>query len=507
MVQTRKQKRQAMESKKEKRCIMNMTFAKNVVLLISVASTQIAFCRTPSVVSVVESRTGDPVPMNLISAMNAGNIERFNAILKESDFDINEIIVVGNDFRSQMAASPTGDPMDAPFLPASFFAPEGEKMDLSAFRLSMDYHPNRIVRGGDHSMMGFYPYPDPCPAKPSLVKKFIGYKYVSQALGVEWKYVSSISSTVYGTLLMVAARTGNAFMVKELLTRGADPNIMIKTGGVETKMGIRECERQYICALIEAATEGMFYSANPTSSQIMREGHKKSSRSIAECINLLVAAGAALPPPDGMGRNALWDALACQNETLLELALKSGLNINTQDNKGKTVLDYCARAAGDTSRARGERVSYERFAAFLRKAGGTCSEESEEENEDSKNERGASAQQPGGGGEMYAPNAPVQQSGNSYSPMGGGMGVNPYLGTGVAGSGFGPGIRQKKDNTAEIKILELRLVGLRRQLEDAEHDSRMSGLQGIGTVTTSMRVQSIMRQIQEVQGRLLQLQD
>ena len=108
---------------------------------------------------------------------------------------------------------------------------------------------------------------------------------------------------------------------------------------------------------------------------------------------------------------------------------------------------------------------------------------------------------------MYAPNAPVQQGGNSYSPMGDGMGVNPYLGTGVAGGGFGPGMRQKKDNTAEIKMLELRLVDLRRQLEDAEHDSRMSGLQGIGTVTTSMRVQNIMRQIQEVQGRLLQLQD
>ena len=502
MVLIRMWKRQAMESKKEKRCIMNMTLAKRAVLMVMAALTQAAFSGAPSVVSIVESRTGDNVPLNLISAMNAGDIEAFNAMLEESDFDINEIIVLGYDFRHQMAASPTGDPLDAPVLPASFFAPKGERMDLAAFRWSMDYQPNKI--GGDHYMMAMSP--DLCPAKPSLVKKLIGYKYVSQALGGNGRFHSTLS-TIYGTLLMVAARTGNAFMVKELLRRGADPNIMIKTGGVETKMGIRECERPYICALIEAATEGTFYSANPTVQEIMREGHKKSSRSIAECINLLVAAGATLPPADGMGRNALWDALACQNETLLELALKSGLNVNTQDNKGKTVLDYCARAAGDTSRARGERVSYERFAAFLRKAGGTCSEESEEENEDSKNERGAIAQQPGGGGGVYAPNAPVQQGGNSYSPMGDGMGVNPYLGTGVAGGGFGPGMRQKKDNTAEIKMLELRLVDLRRQLEDAEHDSRMSGLQGIGTVTTSMRVQNIMRQIQEVQGRLLQLQD
>ena len=479
-----------------------MKKTKGILVLASAALIQNALCGTPRVVSVTEGRMGDPVPINLISAMNAGDIETFNVMLEESDFDINEIIVVGHDFRRQMAASPTGDPLDAPVLPASFFAPKGEKIDLAAFRWSMDYQPNKI--GGDHYMMAMSP--DLCPAKPSLVKKLIGYKYVSQALGGNGRFHSTLS-TIYGTLLMVAARTGNAFMVKELLKRGADPNVMIKTGGVETKMGIRECERPYICALIEAATEGTFYSANPTVQEIMREGHKKGSRSIAECIDLLVAAGAALPPPDGKGRNALWDALACQNEKLLELALKSGLDINTKDNKGKTVLDYCARAAGDTSRARGERVSYERFAAFLRKAGGTCAEVSEEENEDSKEERGAAGQQSRGGNGMYPPNMPLQQGGNAYPPGVGGGSVNPYSGFGGMGGGFGPGMRQKKDNSAERQMLELQLVGLRQELEDAKHDARMSGIQQIGTLTTSMRVQNIMRQIQEIQGRLLQLQN
>lgn len=471
---------------------MNMAFAKQVVLSVLVASTRIAFCGTPRVVSVVEQRYDDPVPLNLISAMNTGNIEIFNAILEESDFDINKIIVVEHDYSPQMAVGTTGDPLDTPVMFGSYYAPRGNMIDLATSRWSMDYQPRRI--GGDHYMMDF------CPTKPSLVKKLIGYYYVSPTLGAEERY-STCFSTVYGTLLMVAARTGNVFMVKELLKRGANPNIMIKTGGIETKMGIRECERQYMCALIEAATEGMFYKTNPTVSEILRDGHKKNSRRIAECINLLVASGASLPPSDGMGRNALWDALACQNETLLDLALKSGLDINTQDNKGKTVLDYCARAAGDTSRARGERVSYERFAAILRKAGAICSEESEEENEDSKNEQGNDVQQRGAGGA----NIPLSQYEGSathgFQPE---QNVNPYF---RRGGGFVPGMRQKKDNSVEIQMLELQLVGLRQELEDAKHDARMSGIQQSGSIVDVMRVQNIMRNISEVERRLLQLQD
>ena len=149
-------------------------------------------------------------------------------------------------------------------------------------------------------------------------------------------------------------------------------------------------------------------------------------------------------------------------------------------------------------------INKDKFAAFLRKAGATCSEESEEENQDEKDERGGAmgARQMGGNG-MYPPNVPVQQGGNACPPGVGGGSVNPYSGFG----GFGPGMRQKKDNSAERQMLELQLVGLRQELEDAKHDARMSGIQQIGTLTTSMRVQNIMRQIQEIQGRLLQLQN
>ena len=468
---------------------------KSLLLLVPVASIQIAFGETPSVVSVVESRMGDPVPSNLISAMNAGNLEAFNAILEESDFDINEIIVIGDDYRRRAAASPTGNPLDAPVLPASFFAPKGERINLSTMRWTLDYQPNRI--GGDHYMNEFLPAL--CPDKPARVKKLLGYHYVSPALGAERTFGHTTFSTLYGTLLMVAARTGNAFMVRELLKRGADPSIIIKTGGVEMKMGIRDCERPYMCALIEAATEGMFYKAFPSATEILQDGHKKTSRNIAECLELLVAAGASLPPPDGMGRNALWDALACQNETLLNLALKSGVDINSRDNKGKTVLDYCARAAGDTSRTRGERVSYERFAAFLRKAGGTCAEESEEENEDAKSQGAAGQTYPQG----MQNNGPYGGTG-SYGMSGQQSGVLP------------PAFNRRRPKVgiaalppherAALKVrLEQRLRALETEFIKAESNGHRSAFLGISEVTSSMITDNVMRQIADVKRQLLEL--
>lgn len=469
--------------------------AKKIVVLTVAALIQNAFCGAPRVVSVAESRKGDHDPINLISAMEARNLEVFDKIMEESRFDIDEIIIDAYDSRPRAYASPTYDLLDAPVLPAGAFAPKGENINLADTRWTLDYQPERI--GGDHAMMSFAA--DLCPSKPSSVKKLIAYHATTRAVGGGYPGVKAALSTVYGTLLMVAARTGNAFMVRELLKRGADPNIIIKTGGVETKMGIRDCERQYMCALIEAATEGEFYGAHPSVMEIHQPGLKKNGRNISECLKLLIKAGAVLPPPDGMGRNALWDALACQNETLLELALKSGLDINTQDNKGKTVLDYCARAAGDTSRARGERVSYERFAAFLRKAGATCSEESEEENEDSKSRDVVGQDFPQG-----------MQNNGQYGGAGG------YGTGGLPGGNLPHAFNRQRPKVgiaalssqerAALRVrLEQRLRALETEFIKAESNGHRSAFLGIGDVTSSMTTDNVMRQIADVKRQLLEL--
>ncbi len=130
---------------------------------------------------------------------------------------------------------------------------------------------------------------------------------------------------LFGTPLMFASRIGNTFMVRHLLEKGANPNILIEAevlrGGVS---------RPWMFALGDA--------------------YRCSDAVKAEKIaRLLVEAGALLPPADSTGRNGLWDAMIARSPLMLDMAIRQGCDVNGDDHTGKTVADWCAQEANDPS--------------------------------------------------------------------------------------------------------------------------------------------------------------
>ena len=181
--------------------------------------------------------------------------------------------------------NPTGDPMSMPFIP------DTPGMSFSA--------PGWTANSGARTMYG------------------------------------SDTAVLHGTPLMIAARNGNPTMVRHLLKRKANPTVFIEVGGAINlpysaifSDGVA-IQRPWLFALSETYR--------------MSGGKQKPRSKMDQIAELLIKAGAVLPPEDGHGWNGLWDAAVACSVPMLELALSSGLDINSTDNLGNTVAE-CRRA-------------------------------------------------------------------------------------------------------------------------------------------------------------------
>ncbi len=274
---------------------------------------------------------------------------------------------------------------------------------------------------------------------------------------------------LHGTPLMVAARFGNRFMVKHLLKRGANPNVFIVVGrtsnGFKSLLGktTEPVSRPYLFALEECYREA--------------DGIQGKTRAkMDECANILIAAGAVLPPEDKQGRNGLWDAAIARSIPMLELAVKSGIDVNAVDHLDKSVADYIAES----------RINDPDLNAFAK----------------ALQDKGAKGTAPE---PMKVQPKPLVPGEDDVIPV-----PAPSAGTSVGKSGgfFPPagGQISRQDHTAEITELEIHLRSLNVQLDDARHDANMAAIRGTGLITASMRVQNIMQAISETERRLLELQ-
>ena len=133
---------------------------------------------------------------------------------------------------------------------------------------------------------------------------------------------------LYGTPLMVACRAGNHVMVKALLERGANPNVFIETRNTPR---IPDCisRRPLIYAYSET-----FLSASKRADSARR---RMKADAVAAALK---ASGIVFPGVDGVGRNAVFDALEAFSPSFLETAIRNGCDVNVRDRHGLTACDW-----------------------------------------------------------------------------------------------------------------------------------------------------------------------
>jgi ankyrin repeat protein len=77
---------------------------------------------------------------------------------------------------------------------------------------------------------------------------------------------------------------------------------------------------------------------------------KFESERSAECIAVLIAAGAGPNAVSNKGKAALHQAARCGNTSSAKILLKAGANINAKDKAGKSALHYASFYAAETLR-------------------------------------------------------------------------------------------------------------------------------------------------------------
>ena len=302
--------------------------------------------------------------------------------------------------------------------------------------------------------------------RPPEIAQNVGGMYARflNAYTVTDKYDSALGKNdvieFYGTPLMMAARAGNVSMVAFLLKQGANPNVFVKTKGVDI-----QSEGQLIggpspvagrrpwavlCALTECyvRTVGKYI-----------EGED-------ECAALLLKYGATMPPKNSQGQTALWAAAQARSLFLLDQFVKMGADVNHRDDLGMTVADYVSREIASLPVGR-LRQEYEAFLSALQGHGARMSS--------------SGAKYPLGNNIMENQINPTPQISTRPEPQ--------------------------QDHSAEIAAIEAQLKDLRLQLIDARHDANMGAITGAAALTAQMRVMSIIDAIHERERRLSALQE
>ena len=134
--------------------------------------------------------------------------------------------------------------------------------------------------------------------------------------------------TLFGTPLMIACRMKNAWMVENLLKRGANPNVFVQQAKISD---FTKC----VSARPWYSPLRALYGTMEGATELATRDDARVNKIIVQLIN----AGLRFAPEDDMGRNALWDALEDCSPAVLKMAVNSGLNVNASDHQGKTFVD------------------------------------------------------------------------------------------------------------------------------------------------------------------------
>ena len=301
--------------------------------------------------------------------------------------------------------------------------------------------------------------------RPPEFAQNVGAMYARflNAYTVTDKYDSSLGKNevieFYGTPLMMAARAGNTSMVAFLLKQGANPNVFVKTKGVDV-----QAEGQLIGGpSLVAGRRPWSVLCALTECYVRTVG--KYIESEDECAALLIKHGAAMPPTKSQGQTALWAAAQARSRFLLDQFVKMGADVNHKDDLGMTIADYVSREMASLPVGR-LRQEYEAFLSALQ----------------------------GYGAKMSDGGAKCPSNGNTA-----GVQVNQMP---------QPTTRPvtQQDHSAEIAVIEAQLKDLRMQLIDAKHDASMGAITGTAAVSAQMRVMSLIDAIHERERRLSTLQ-
>ena len=345
--------------------------------------------------------------------------------------------------------------------------------------------------------------------------------YMQSSMNGKLCYVAAGASTgtdgmvatrtdLHGTALMIAVRNRNIFMVKELLKRGANPNVFINVGSVVFKNSIAKARsvsgnttwfggKPYGGPLSQPYMPGQATvsnnSLNPNDDVVDYEvtrlcaltdlygtgtpGTLQQDNAIAE---MLVNAGAAFPKgEDDRGRTAIWDVAAVRSVYLIRLLHKNGWDVCHKDHMGKTVADYCVETLGKMAECDDRQM----LLAFVKELGRLG---------------------------CPLPSTMPEPQKIDVRPLGGNGNTTPTQGVGLnSGTSGYPAVsgsvdaRSVADRSIERQAIQNQIDALRIELEDAKRNLHNDMVQGTGWVSADAHVQSIMREIQELQGQLMRL--
>ena len=217
----------------------------------------------------------------LIEAVVNGNIRRIDE-LREQGLSLNYVYCISEDGR---------------------FTP-GTQIKTTSFLRGLDLELIHDSKNEAHSYYRIY---------PKVADNRLPYGYVR----------------FYGTPLMVACRAGNRVMVKALLERGANPNVFI---GTKDTPKIPSC----------ISRRPLVYAYSETFLSVAGCSDAKRRQKAEDVAAILKARGIVFPCEDGMGRNAVFDALEAYSPSFLEAAIRSGYDITCRDKHGLTACDWIA---------------------------------------------------------------------------------------------------------------------------------------------------------------------
>ena len=357
-------------------------------------------------------RTGEDIAMTLVKTLIAGDVGGVDAILSRGKIGINDVICITEN--------------------------------------------DNVRRGKLHTDQTQFRPPEMARNVDAMYARFLN------AYTVTDKYDSALGKNevieFYGTPLMMAARAGNPTMVSFLLKQGANPNVFVKTKGVDAQI-----EGQAIGgSMIVSGRRPWAVLCALTECYVRTVG--KYVENEDECAAILIQHGAVMPPKNQMGQTALWAAAQARSRFLLEQFVKMGADVNHKDDLGMTVADYVSGEIGSLPFG-GLRQEYEAFLGALEAKGARMS--------------GRRAQYPS------AENVRGRQIDQRPSPV----------------------VTSKQDHSSAVAAIEAQLKGLRMQLVDAKHDANMNAISGTAELSAQMRVMSLIDAIHERERKLAELQE
>jgi len=141
------------------------------------------------------------------------------------------------------------------------------------------------------------------------------------------------------TALMYAVIGGNEYIVKELISKGADVNAKSKWGTTALAIAASMCETKVSQRAVgrgETICKDDYYGEN-----IILEGNRT-------IIRYLIAAEADVNAKNTAGETPLMQAIPAGDEKTIEMLISAGADVSAKNDKGETPLAICASVAKES---------------------------------------------------------------------------------------------------------------------------------------------------------------